>query len=313
MKLAEPERLHERAREKAFGIDAVDYATGVDKTRPYAPASLCHLAYSPSYERLNAEERLIYSQVVGLAIAEQFIFLEEHMLIPALEGVMARMGRKLGTSLRMCFLDFIEEEYKHSEMFWRLLETAEPEMYKVRQPMVYRQSNFKRRALSLITDWPTVFAFWVWLGVLFEERTIDLYKKYEADPSVEPLFKEVHWYHMLDEARHVRIEEHLLAEVYNPSPSWLKSVNVTLLNQVLGLFTHPKTSPRVAIEHVMRRSPRLRQYAAEFERDIRALGENPGFQQANYSRDVLPQTFGLLDEYPEMAGLTTGLPLYRRT
>jgi hypothetical protein len=178
--------------------------------------------------------------------------------------------------------------------------------------MVYRQSNLKRRALSLMTDWPTVFAFWVWLGVLFEERTIDLYKKYDADPSVDPLFKEVHYFHMLDEARHVRIEEHLLAEVYDPSPSWLKQVNVALLNQVLGLFTHPKTSPKVAIEHVMQRSPRLREFAAEFDRDIKALGENVAFQQANYSRDVLPQTFGLLDEYPEMAGLTKGLPLYRR-
>jgi len=117
---------------------------------------------------------------------------------------------------------------------------------------------------------------------------------------------------MLDEARHVRIEEHLLAEVYDPSPSWLKTVNVTLLNQVLGLFTHPKTSPRVAIEHVMRRSPRLREYAHEFERDILALGSNAGFQQANFSRDVLPQTFSLLDQYPEMAGLQKGLPLYRR-
>ena len=130
MKLAAADGLHERARTKAYTIDDVPYANGVDRSRGYAPASISHLAYTPSYERLNEEERRMYSQGIGLAIAEQFIFLEEHLLIPALEGVMARIGRRIDPTVRMCFLDFIAEEYKHSAMFWRLLETAEPELYR---------------------------------------------------------------------------------------------------------------------------------------------------------------------------------------
>ncbi|MBC7545089.1 MAG: diiron oxygenase [Candidatus Sericytochromatia bacterium] len=312
MKLAAPEQLHERARVKAFTADDIPYAMGVDHGRGFAPTSMCHLSYTPSYERLNEAERRLYSQIVGQAIAEQFIFLEEHLLIPALEGVMQRMGGRLGTTLRMCFLDFIAEEYKHSDMFWRLLETAYPDQYPQREAAVYRQSKLKARMLTLMTDWPTFLTVWIWLGVLFEERTIDLFRKYEADPAVDPLFKEVHRFHMLDEARHVRIEEHLLAEVYDRTPAWQRQLNARLLNRVLRMFTHPSTSPRVAIEIVMQRHPRLRAFAAEFDRDIAGLGQNMTFQQANFSRGVLPQTFNLLDEYPEMTHLREGLPLYNR-
>lgn len=310
MRVVPPTALHKSAMKQAYSVDDLPWHLGVDRSRPFAPESLSHLFYCPSYTLLTEEEKTTYSQVIGLAIAEQFVFLEEYLLVPAVEGVLDKLGRRLDPVLRQCLLDFIIEEYKHSEMFWRLLEAAAPDWYAERQAKVYQATGGRKTLLEWLTNHPTFFVLWIWMGVLFEERTIDLHRKYSADPKVDPLFKEVHRFHMLDESRHVRIDEHLLKEIYLPAPDWVKRLNVALMKRILGMYTAPKLAPMKAIGLMIERHPRLAEHEATFRRDIAGLRQNRAFQTANYSRQVLPQTFHHLDQFPEMRGLGDALPLY---
>ncbi|MNS25667.1 P-aminobenzoate N-oxygenase AurF [compost metagenome] len=308
--LIDPAILHRQATQHAFDLDTIPWAQGIDPTRHFAPEAMAQLYHSPSYQLLDADERREFSRVVGLALAEMFIYLEEILLVPAVGTFMAKRGDRLSPDLRACLVDFIEEERKHAEMFWRLLELAAPEAYPTRKPLIYGARPIKNLGLQVMVRLPEVCLCWLWLALIFEERTIDLYRKYQAAPEADPLFASVHRYHMQDETRHVSIDQHLLAELWDPAPMWLRRLNVKLLSGILGMFTSPTTSPMTAVDAVIAKSPRLQARRADFERDIAGLRENMAFQQAHYSREVLPRTFALMDRYPEMAAIRTALPLY---
>jgi hypothetical protein len=305
--LVNPRQLHEQALKQAFSLDAIPFDQGVSATSAWAPRAFVPHAYLPSYELLDEGDRAVCAQFAGLAIAELFIYLEEAILVPAVEQVLASRGSALGADLRHCLLDLIEEEHKHTEMFWRLLERARPDWYPTRQ--LRFQRGGKRLATRLMTRHPDTFIAWVWVALLFEELTIHVYRHYRDDATVDPLFREVHRFHMLDEARHFRIEQHLLKAFWDPAPFALRAVNARLFGLIMARFVSPRL-PLRALELVFERSPHLRAHEARFRQDIFALAHNDAYQQAYYSRDALPLTFQTFDAYPEMDLLAKILPAY---
>ena len=82
-------QLHRQAQKQVFSIEDIPFGEGVDRAKPYAPETLSQLYFTPSYSHFDDRERLLYNQVIALAICEQFIFLEEHLLIPAVENLLA--------------------------------------------------------------------------------------------------------------------------------------------------------------------------------------------------------------------------------
>ncbi len=305
--LVNPRQLHEQALKQAFSLDAIPYEQGVSESLAWAPLAFVPHAYLPSYELLDAGDRALCAQFAGLAIAELFIYLEESILVPAVEQALARRGSALGADLRHCLLDLIEEEHKHTEMFWRLLERARPDWYPNRQ--LRFQRGGKRLATRLMTRHPDTFIAWVWVALLFEELTIHVYRHYRDDAAVEPLFREVHRFHMLDEARHFRIEQHLLKAFWDPAPLALRQLNARLFGLIMARFVSPRL-PLKALDLVFERSPHLKVHAPRFRQEILALANNGAYQQAYYSREALPLTFQTLDAYPEMHLLEKILPAY---
>lgn len=310
VRLIDPAKLHAQAELHHVRLESLPWADGVDASRPFAPETLAQLYYAPSWELLDADDRREYARVVGLALAEMFIFLEEMLLVPAVAAFAAKRRKTLDPALLACLNDFVEEERVHSEMFKRLLAAADPAAGPARKPRVYGGRVLVNLALRTMMRFPEVFICWIWLAQFFEERTIDLFRQYQAAPEVEPLFTAVHRAHMVDETRHVSIDHHLVAALWDPAPLWLRRVNVWLLSRILGLFTAPTTSPTQAVAAMIARAPRLEAHRETFMRDIAGLRDNEAFQRANYSREVLPRTFALMDRYPELEGVRAAVPLY---
>lgn len=314
--LVDPASLHQQALVNSFDLADVPFAQGCDPDAWWAPEDLAQLAQSPSWSLLGPEDRRRFCRVIALSSCENFIFLEEYLLVPAVEAVLSSHRKRLSPDLLACLEDFVAEEIKHSAMFRRLLEAAAPAWYPpgadsgTWRPRIYRSSWFENEASRLLVRVPGLSLWWIWLAILFEERTIDVYRRYQAGANVDPLFTAVHRFHMLEETRHVAIDQHLLVELWEKAPLWVRRANVAVLNQVMKVFTRPRNSARAAVDDVIAANPSLAPHRPALLADIEALGTNLEFQRANYSRAVLPKTFSLMDRYPELAAVRASLPAY---
>ncbi|MEB3284143.1 MAG: diiron oxygenase [Candidatus Sericytochromatia bacterium] len=304
--------LHRQASARPLDLDSLPWADGVNPENWFAPESMTHLLQSPSYRHFNETEKKLYARTVAFAKAELFIYFEEHLLAPVIQRLISEPQRfSIEPGLLSCLRDFHREELQHTEMFWRLLETAAPELYPTRNLRIYR-SYFSLKLLpGALRQFPDTLILWVWLAMFIEELTVDLYRQYRQDDRVEPLFEAVYQAHMMDEMRHVSIDHHVLEALWDTAPRWLRVMNVGLLDHIVSKVTSPVAAPRAAIEEVLLHSPHLWNHRDEFFRDIAALGQNMAYQEAHYSRETLPRTFGLLDRYPEMRALRKGFPAYR--
>src|SRR5438093_8000813 len=119
--------LNRQARERAYGIDAIDWSHQVDRSKPWAPEGIGALWYVPAFAGLDDVQRLRSNQLYALALAEKSIWFEE-FLIRAISKVLdtATLPSTLGESLR----HFVCEESKHTAMFGRLLQCSEPGWYR---------------------------------------------------------------------------------------------------------------------------------------------------------------------------------------
>lgn len=309
--LVDLQTLHRQAEARPLDLDALPWAAGVRSGAWLAPEAMSHLFHCPSYAMLSEEERREAARSTALTKAESFVYFEEFLLVPIVETLLADPARyRLTPTLCECLRDFVAEERQHTEMFWRLLETAAPERYPTRTLHHYGHWTAAGLFARVLSAFPGFFIFWVWLALVIEERTVDLYRQYRADDRVDPLFAAVYHAHMVDETRHVSIDQHLLAAFWDPAPMWLRRLNVALLDHVLGKVTTPAAAPRASLEAVLASAPHLREHRATLERELSTLGRNASYQAAHFSRACLPRTFALMDRYPELAFLGQGLPAY---
>ena len=307
LSLVDPVRLHQQAMQQEISIEAIPFAKGLTAGKRWAPESLVYFSYLPSRHLLDEHDMSFLAEFAALGICEQFIFLEGDLLIPAVENLLARRKDSLSIEFRHCLLDLVAEEHRHTEMFWRLLETARPEWYPERRTRIHHAS--RRELVRAMTGMPDTLLAWVWMGLLFEEITIHVYRQHRQDPAVDPLFTEVHRLHMLDETRHFRIEQHLLKELWDKASPAVRAFNVRLFGGIMARFTSPR-SPLMALRLLLERSPRLLPHAGQLEMEVRALRHNEAFQRNFYSREAVPMTFAAMDAYPEMKLLKRFIPLY---
>ncbi|MEB3328083.1 MAG: diiron oxygenase [Candidatus Sericytochromatia bacterium] len=304
--------LHRQAETRPLDLKGLPWAEGVQAGTWLAPEAMSHLYHCPSYHLLTEDERRAGARTTALTKAESFVYFEEQLLVPIVRRILLNPSRYgVASGLATCLEDFVREELLHTEMFWRLLEAAAPERYPTRRLQHFGPRSGAALLARMLAARPEVFIFWVWLALIIEERTVDLYRQYRADERVDPLFAAVYHAHMVDETRHVSIDQHLLATFWDPAPLWLRRLNVGLLDHVLSRVTTPRAAPRATLADVIDRAPRLAAHRATFERELRALGSNRSYQEAHFSRACLPRTFALMDRYPELQALGRGLPEYR--
>lgn len=316
MKLLPLETLRRRAEANAFDIEAIDWGRGVDFTRPFFPVHLTPLSHTAVWAELTPAERLDYNQLYAQSTNEQFIFLEEGFLVRVVGGVEACGGLGLPADLREALRGFHEEEVKHTEMFRRLNRLTDPAAYGASDFRFLRLGKAEDAVLGLTARKPGWLVFWVWLALAFEEKTIDYYRHYQRhakerpDEPLDPLYEQVHHYHMLDEVRHVQIDHHLVRELYVRCGRLVREVNVRLVARTLAAYARPKRTNMRLAEALCSRHPRLAPRLAEMKSQLRELATCRSWQEMTYSRRNAPQTFALFDEFPEMHALARVLLCY---
>jgi hypothetical protein len=320
MSLVSAETLAARSNKNAFEIEDIPFHLGVDGTKWAFPEHHSPLFYTASYrDVLSSEDRLAYNQLYACAISELFLFLEEEFLLPVLAGLERYGGKKrLSADVAALLERFAEEEVKHSAMFRRLNALADPERYARSTFSFIRVPRALPPILDAMSYRPALVMAWVWMAVLFEEKTVDYFQQYKAharrapDKPLDPLHEAVHRYHALDEVRHVQIDQHLVAQLYDGAPSVVRYANACFMSVFLKGYTTPKRSQMRVVAELCRKRPHLAPHEARLRREILDPRNLRAMHLALYGRKALPKTFEMFDERREMAIVTRALPGYDR-
>lgn len=279
----------------------------IDSAAPFIVEEFTPLFHTPVYRTLPAAARLRYNQLHALYFNEQVAFFEQEMLSPALQALLCS---DLPASLAEDVRTFFDEEQHHTAMFRSLNERCAPEIYAGESYYFIQAPHWTRALIRKMSRRPTTFPLVLWLALLQEERSLYYSKECLAQADeLEPSFVATHRAHLADEVGHIGWDEELLDWLWpRVSAAW-RTINVRLLNWMLGeFFFLPKRSGRNVVG----------QLAAEFpELDPRALmaamtglESNAAYRAALYSREVTPRTFARFDASPEFALLARTLPGY---
>ncbi len=298
------DRLNQLAVKNAYGVDDLDWSRPIQRQRLWGPESLAPLTYLPAYGLLDDDEKRRLNQLFSLAVCEQFIWLEVNILVRTLRRVLKRWPMSDG--LRTALNFFIEEEMKHTEMFWRTLEKAEPEWYRRRRFQLFNTSRFQALLVEQIIRNPTLLLVWIWMAIFFEERTVNYcqhYRRaYHRDPdNIDPTFVDLHKYHFMDEARHFQLDQYLLAECYDQQPRWKRKLAGHMFYYVMKSYTAPRRISWRILEILGLEFPRLSEsIIPAFLAQIPSLATSEPFHRMAFSREAVPKTMALFAEYDEL-------------
>lgn len=301
------EVLNRKAVENAYSVEDLDWSQPIDRDRDWAPPKLVTLGYLPSHALLNPEEKRRCNQLYALGICEMIIWLEQNFLVRTLVKVLRRAD--VPPLLREALGHFIAEEDKHTDMFWRMLERAEPAWYRKREHRMYRMPRSLQAALDLLMRWPGTFLVWVWAAIFFEERTVDYCRQYlevrKRDPgAIEAGFVQVQEFHFKDELRHYQLDQHLLTWLYDPQPAWKKRLCGRMFRILMRGYVHPKLTAGRVLDTLAEEFPRLRaRIIPDLRKELPGLGANPDFHRNSFSLASVPKTMALFAEYPELDGI----------
>jgi hypothetical protein len=294
--------LNASAREKAVRLDQVDWQRAIHHDRLWVPPSLCPLSYLPIYQDLSEDEKLCDNQLYALALAEQFAFLEVHILNRVIDALRRHpsVARELAADpeLGEALEHLYAEEVTHTEMFWRLCEKAAPQRYPSRDFWLLPLTPLRSLLISTIFNRPLAFPFWAWVGALFEEKTIEFARAYEATPceSIDPTFTRVHILHRLDEARHFALERELVARFWPACKGLKRRLNLALFQSFIANFVHPIESTSARFEKLIEQHPRLAALRPQLRAQAREFPKNKAWLQASFSPEVLPGCFKLFEQ-----------------
>lgn len=306
--------LNRSAQARAFDLDRIDWSLNVDRAKPWEPGALGALGFLPSSASLSPAQRLRCNQLQALGRCEQFIWFETQ-LIRAVRRLRATGG--LPDALDEALDHLATEETKHIAMFWRLLEKSEPRWYAQRRPRLARLAPHQRLVMNQITARPRTLLAWIWLTIFVEERALFLSLEHvraaKAAPGrIDALHTQVHSFHLRDEARHCRLDRHLLAELYDPQPRWKKALAAAMLRPVMRAWVKaPRTSARV-LAQLGREFPALRAgLLPRLYAELRAIGCRPDYHRRLFSHASMPRSLALLAEYREHDRLWDAFPIAR--
>jgi hypothetical protein len=298
------DRLNRLADKNAFDVEDIDWSRPISSNCLWGPEKIAPLTYLPAYKRLNDDERRRLNQLFSLGVCEQFIWLEENILVRTLGRVLVHWS--MSDELRSALKHFIKEEIKHTEMFWRTLEKASPEWYSKRRFHLFNISKPQSFLLNRVINNPTLFLVWIWTAIFFEERTVNYCQHYRRacrhnPDSIDPTFADLHEYHFKDEVRHFQLDQYLLTECYDRQPSWKKSLAGRMFYNVMKSYTAPRRTSLRMLDILGQEYPHLkRSVIPEFLQQIPSLATNSSFHRMAFSREAVPRSMKLFSKYDEL-------------
>jgi len=298
------DRLNRLADKNAFDVEDLDWSRPISTNCLWGPEEIAPLTYLPAYSLLTEAQRRRLNQLFSLGVCEQFIWLEENILVRTLGSVL--MHWSMSDELRRALQHFIKEELKHTEMFWRTLEKASPEWYATRRFHLFNVSNAQAFLLNRVINNPTLFLVWIWTAIFFEERTVNYCQHYRrasrSDPdSIDPTFADLHEYHFKDEVRHFQLDQYLLAECYDRQPAWKRNLAGRMFYYVMQSYTAPRRTSWRILEILGQVFPHLtRTIIPQFLQQIPSLATSSSFHRIAFSRQAVPRSMELFARYDEL-------------
>ncbi|BDS06163.1 hypothetical protein NT6N_12030 [Oceaniferula spumae] len=281
----------------------------IDFSKPFFPAHLTALYFTPSWEALSEDQQCRYSQLYALYLNEQTAFFEEQLaetVLPALYERPDRIGPELATNLQR----FQKEERQHTEMFRRLSHKVDPDLFSL-ESQTYHFIRVPRPLLKLmnrVAGNPWLFPCWIWLALLQEERSIAISKVCINDSSLDEHFRHTHLLHLRDEANHVQWDLQMIDTVWKPLSDLHKKINVAIFNWLMKeFFTSPKRAALAIVEALCVEYPELNSRKKSIFEELRSLRHHRDYHMSLYSREHTPRAFALFDALPEFRGLENTL------
>jgi len=264
----------------------------------FMPPELTPLYQTTIYRELSEAERVSYNQLHALYFHEQIIFFEQSIICPALASVRATCD---DAGLRDSIGQFITEENKHSMRFREVLQQTASEMYQDSPRYFIRNNPAEIAGLNWCVTHPRLFPMYLWLILLLEERAMYCSRVFltREEDSSAPFFL-VQRQHLADEVDHVQWDEQVIGAIWPETSSWLRKLNVRLMDWMLREFiVAPKRAAVRVLDALVVLHPSLNPRLPRLKRELRELGQTPQFQQSIFCAPVAPRSERLMAKYPE--------------
>jgi hypothetical protein len=281
----------------------------IDFGRAFIPEELAPLSYVPAYTQLEPRHRLRYNQLQAMYFNEQIMFFETVVG----DGFMRALLREpLPGEFRERLQKLWDDEVNHTAMFRQLNRACAPKLYAHGD---FRFIRVPRPLMSLLrwtTRHPQLFALYVWLLLLQEERSVYFSKRFlRLKDRLEPRFVAVYRAHLIDEVGHVRCDLDLIDRWWPQVRPLLRRMNARLLAwMVKEFFSAPKRGQVNVIDALGREFPELSALLPELKRQVLNLAANEPYQHSMYSREITPRCFACFDQWPEFRVMQQVMPGY---
>lgn len=284
--------------------------TAIDFSRYFVPETFTPLFYTPFYAALSEAQRLRYNQLHGCYCNEQIMFFERFIG----ENVLPRLQRdRTAASLAPRLGDFLEEERRHTRMFYELNRRCLPEVYAAGPFYFVQVPRGLKLAVDGLAKRPWLMPLLIWLMLLQEERAMYLGREIvRRRDDLEPHFVALQKIHLADETRHVQWDQELIALTWNKASSLKRKFLARLFTRIAREFlVTPKRGNLAVVAQWVREFPKLRPRWPAMRRALPALALQSDWNLSLYSRAITPKSFALFDRWPEFADVSSALLGYR--
>jgi hypothetical protein len=299
--------LNRLAEAKQFRLSDHEFQKNIYETQSlWAPENLTPFYYLKSFRHLTRPQRVRYNQLFALGVLEQFIWFEGELLGKILQKVLVQTS---DGEFRKALQYFLEDEVKHTEMFWQILQTAAPEIYPERNFHLFNLNPIQQTAIRFLVSKPQWNLAWVWMAIFFEERTLDYSHRYiqvdrKLPGTLDSRFVQAHRLHLLDETRHFQMDLHFLANFYDPASFLQKQWAAFSMKKLMLSYISPR---RVSLRILDRMKIEFPDFtddvAMTLRQELSLIRYNKAFINTAFGSGAVPRSRELMMRYPEMSGL----------
>lgn len=289
-----------------------DLILNVDLSRPFVPEDYTQLYFTPVYGSLSFEQRLRYNQLFGLRINEYIMMVEGDLVERLLSPLLRQPRIAEDAALSRAMMTMIEEEKRHYAGFAALNRACRPDLYPAGNDRLFsRLSGSAKAMLWIVGALAGRLPFALWYQMAMEESSLGLARDMNRHPETEtlgmldPAFVSVHRAHMKDESRHLHIDARMLESSIVSGTRMERVLNAWLFQAMLGGITRPTRSGSgvMVIRQLIRDMPELAPREEELIQAVLALAKCRPFQISLFNRRIIPKTFSVFDDTPELANL----------
>ena len=310
-------QLNQQSEEMKTRDKEIPWLVPVRNDQFWIAESLTHLYHLPVYQNFSTAEKLAYNHAFALMVVEQSVLFEE-LICSFIRKIFLKspaIREKLESEFNLGLDHFLREESEHTEIFWKLAHVSDPGYGAKRVYRYYKPKLLDFVSTKVLLSFPGVAALWTWLSLYGEEKFLLNYReirKSDANPltRIDPVHEAVHYFHMVDEARHVQMDEFFVEECWDRASPALRWINRLLLGRIYRSFVVNTNSGWALWKLLVTKHPGLKGYSREVKKQLKELGRTRSYQQIMCDRSSIPRTSSLFDSRPEFHSFSKVLPGY---